>query len=357
MTIWKKTADPYIKKRHGGYWARFTKNGKRVEQSLETKNFEVAKAAVAEMQAKILLGKSWKKERQLFADAWLDFLIDKKEGNKVRPAREKTLYEYASFGTRYFIPFFGDMRVSDIEDEWENFIVWVKDNFGEIEFFNISKYMSGFVTWAIAHEKFTARPYLRDPDQRKKLEKEEYSPGKAYTLEELRVMRTASAKHERFHLFMLMLQYQGMRPGEVTQLKKERINLVDNVIELKKADTKTNSGRIVPIHPLVRKALLKRLEAKGTSDYLFPHAHIHAKPNAPMDRTGFKRMWSTVLAGTGLEGRIYDFRHTFITHAIKQGVNAAAVAKLTGTSLRIIEKHYLHLSPTDLNSELMKFEL
>lgn len=355
MTTWKKTAEPKIKKRDGIYWARFMKRGRRVEASLETKNFEVAKRAVENIEHKIVLGRSWKRERQLFKDAWIEFLIDKKDGNKVRPARRNTLYGYTSFGNNYFLPFFGEMRLSDIDQEsWQDFVAWVKKTHGEVQFFNIRKYMMGFLTWAKRHEKVLTPPYLFDPDAKKNLEKEEFSPGKAYTKAELSRLRKSSANHERFYLFMLMAQYMGMRPSEMTQLKKDRIDFNDNIIVLKKADTKTNIGRRVPIHPVVLPRLSLQYDEAGDSEYLFPNRN---RKGAPMDPTGFKKVWYAIAKDAGVEGRMYDFRHTFITHAIADGMNPAIVAEITGTSLRIIQKHYLHLAPNDLTTAMNSFRL
>lgn len=357
MNKWEKTKDYRIKRRAGTYWARFMKKGRTVETTLNTKSFEIAKHKVDEIEGKILAGRSWKMERQLFEDAWIEFLKDKKEGNKVRSVRSKTLYEYTSFGERLFVPFFGKMRLGDIDDQaWIDFIAWVKKSRGDIQFFNIRKYFSGFLTWAKVHKKIMDPPYLFDPDARTNREKEEYSPGKAYTLAELKDIRDAAKKHGRFYLFALMAQYMGMRPSEITQLKKDRIDLEAFVITLKKVDTKTGIGRVVPIHPVVREALLKQMQASH-SDYLFPNQRIHVRPNEPMDRTGFKKVWNAILEEAGLSGRIYDFRHTFITHAVKSGVNPAAVAMMTGTSLKVMQKHYLHLSPTDLNDELTRLKL
>jgi len=186
MNAWTKTKDPRIKKRDGFYWARFSKRGKRVEQSLETKSFDIAKSYVEKIEAQILMGRSWKRERQLFSEAWLEFLIDKRQGNKVRPARERTMYEYTAFGDRFYLKFFGEMRLSDIDDHsWRDFVEWVRLNHGDIRFFNIKKYFQGFLTWAKRQEKILTPPYLFDPDGVKNKEREEFTPGKAYTREEL----------------------------------------------------------------------------------------------------------------------------------------------------------------------------
>jgi len=354
MNAWTKTKDPRIKKRDGFYWARFSKRGKRVEQSLETKSFDIAKSYVEKIEAQILMGRSWKRERQLFSEAWLEFLIDKRQGNKVRPARERTMYEYTAFGDRFYLKFFGEMRLSDIDDHsWRDFVEWVRLNHGDIRFFNIKKYFQGFLTWAKRQEKILTPPYLFDPDGVKNKEREEFTPGKAYTREELKLLRDESEKHEKFHLVMLMCQYMGMRPSEVTQLNKDRINLKLGIIALKRKDTKTNTSRDVPIHPVVL-PLLKAEMALGSTGPLFPNRNDSTRP---MDPTGFKKVWSAVREATGIEGRFYDFRHTFITFAIADGMNPVVVAMITGTSIRVIQKHYLHLSDKDLGQAIAKLKL
>jgi integrase len=355
--IWTPTKDSRIKKRDGVYWARFMKKGRRVEQSLDTKSFELAKHQVEDIEAKLLAGRSWKKERQLFKEAWLEFLIDKKTGNKVRPGRQKTLKEYAAFGVRYFLPFFGDMRLSDIDGHaWDEFIEHVRKEHGDILFFNIRKYMSGFLTWAKRHEKILTPPYLRDPDAVANKEKEHFTPGKAYSKAELKRLLKASRKHGAFHLWMLMAVHMGMRPGEINQLLLERIDLEAGVIDLRRADTKTNTARRVPIHKAVLSELALRVvyaTSKG-SPYLFPNRNDRARP---MDPQGFKKVWYAIAASAEVEGRMYDFRHTFITHAIAGGLNPAAVGKMTGTSLKMIEQYYLHLSNDDLRREMARFQI
>jgi hypothetical protein len=154
MTTWHPTKDKRIKRRDGVYWARFMKKGKRIEVSLDTRSFEAAKNKADTIENKIAVGKSWKLERQLFKEAWTEFLIAKKIGDKVEAVREKTLFEYAAFGVRYYLPFFGEMRLGDIDEHtWRDFVEHVQQNHGGVKFFNIKKYFSGFMTWAKVHGK------------------------------------------------------------------------------------------------------------------------------------------------------------------------------------------------------------
>lgn len=352
--IWQSTKDSRIKKRDGVYWARFMKKGRRVEASLETKSFELAKRLVEDIEGKILAGRSWKKERELFKDAWIQFMIDKKEGNRIKPARSSTLECYAWSCEKYFLPFFENYRLGDIDSHvWEEFIKFVKSE-SDTNFFSLRKHFSNFLTWAVRHEKLVTKPYLIDPDAKKNNEKEEFTPGKAYTIDELKRLLKASKAHGRFHLWMLMSVYMGMRPSEISQLARSRVDIENGVITLLRVDTKTKRGRRIPIHPKVVVPLAMRMAATRDVEYLFPNRHDKARP---MDPQGFKKVWYAIAEKAKVDGRPYDFRHTFITHAIAQGLNPAAVGMITGTSLEMIEKVYLHLSNDDLKDITKNFEL
>ncbi len=63
----------------------------------------------------------------------------------------------------------------------------------------------------------------------------------------------------------------------------------------------------------------------------------------PIDLNNFRnRTWKTVLKGLGIEYRkLYQTRHTFITHALEVGkLDAKDVARLVGNSPEIIYRHY-----------------
>jgi len=335
--------------------------GQRVQESLGTKSFEVAKRLVENIEKDILLGVEWKKERELFETAWPEFLQDKAQGNKTKKARPKTLKEYVGFGERFYKDHFDAMRLTDInEDEWRDFVEKLKIEKPGMQFDNVRKYLMGFLSWALRKGKIATKPELYDPDAGDKESREVAGPGKAYTLEELKRMRdVAQTLSPKFNLFILMAQYMGMRPGEITQLKKDRIDLKAYLIRLRRSDTKDSRAREVPIHKLVHPHLVEQMKVTEGSPCLFPNQRNNQDP---MDVSGFKKQWAKARglgeeSAVDIEGRVYDFRHTFITNALRQGMNAVVVAKMTGTSLKMIEERYLHLEAQDMTKELEKFEL
>lgn len=355
MKTWQDTKDARIKKRDGVYWARFMKKGQQVQKSLKTKNFELAKAQVENIESDILLGVNWRRADEPFETAWPEFLADKHLGVKTKVAREKTLKEYIGFGERYFLPQFSKLRLSEIdENTWADMVRSVRSAKPDMHFDNLRKYLMGFLSWAYRKGKIRTKPELFDPDVARKQERDVDGPGVAYTIDQLKKMQTlAHDCGERFYLFVLMCQRMGMRPGEVSQLKKDRIDLGPGLIRLRKSDTKTAQARVIPI-PDDLMGPVASLMSSHEGPYLFRNMHDE---NSAMDPQGFKKYWSKIREELGIEGRVYDFRHTFITHALAQGMNPCVVAMITGTSLKMIQDRYLHLTAEDMRSAIEGFKI
>jgi len=54
--------------------------------------------------------------------------------------------------------------------------------------------------------------------------------------------------------------------------------------------------------------------------------------------------------GSGSRRSTYCFRHTYATFRLTEGVDSLFLAKQMGTSVKMIEDHYGHVSP-DKNAE------
>jgi site-specific recombinase XerD len=51
---------------------------------------------------------------------------------------------------------------------------------------------------------------------------------------------------------------------------------------------------------------------------------------------------------------LYTLRHSFITEALTKGISTLEVARLVGTSVMMIEKHYGHLAAKAARLRLAK---
>lgn len=137
----------------------------------------------------------------------------------------------------------------------------------------------------------------------------------------------------------------GSRAGELTSAKRSQF---DSRTASMTFIGKTGK-RSVPLSPPAV-ALFKRL----AQDRL-PAAHLFArddgKPWAPSDWDKLVRDAATAAKlPTGV--CLYTLRHSFITEGITGGLSPLDVARLVGTSLVMIDKHYGHLAQTAARERL-----
>jgi integrase len=103
--------------------------------------------------------------------------------------------------------------------------------------------------------------------------------------------------------------------------------------------TKTNRDRTLRLNPELTELLLSRRLAQFQPDSLvFPSK----TGKALSDRTFSRGAWPIILEKAKVEYRSpYTTRHTFISHAIAQGVTPMAIAQITGHELETLFRYYV----------------
>jgi integrase len=137
--------------------------------------------------------------------------------------------------------------------------------------------------------------------------------------------------------FFRALALLPMRPGEVASLRVEHFNVRDGVLEIPTGKTEP---RIVP---LSREALAHFKEcARGK----LPSAWLIARADGSQWK---KEAWRDEVKAAAKKAKLpratvaYTLRHSLITELVTRGFDMFTVAKISGTSVRMIEKHYGHL--------------
>ena len=158
-------------------------------------------------------------------------------------------------------------------------------------------------------------------------------------------------KHSRYAPLIKFLFSTGCRPSEAVALEWKHVSRDFKMITFEQVLIRTKSGmkireglktqerRKFPCNDSLQTILrdIKPKEAKS-DDWVFP-----SPENKSIDLNNFRnRTWKKVLKGLELEYRkLYQTRHTFITHALEVGkLDAKDVARLVGNSPEVIYRHY-----------------
>jgi integrase len=138
----------------------------------------------------------------------------------------------------------------------------------------------------------------------------------------------------------------GLRPQEWLPLERRdidrerRVLRVDRVVSdavLRRGGKTAGSVREIP---LSRRALgaLDRLPPRVDTPLLFP-----TKDGGLLNLTTFRRhVWTPAVTASGVAkpARLYDLRSTFASNALAAGVTLFELARIMGTSVRMIERSY-----------------
>ncbi len=146
--------------------------------------------------------------------------------------------------------------------------------------------------------------------------------------------------------YVKFLFLTGCRTSEAVGLQWKHIapdlsaiTFCEAVVEKRRKDTKTHESRRFPCNDSLR-SLLQSIRPEELPD---PESLVFPAPKGGyIDAHNFlTRAWKKVLEGLPIEYRPqYHTRHTFITLALENGLDARDVGRMVGNSPLIIYKHY-----------------
>jgi integrase len=166
--------------------------------------------------------------------------------------------------------------------------------------------------------------------------------------------------------FAMLSLDAGLRPAEIRALRYSSLQLqwrngtiAEGEIVVGQSKTEAGTGRVVPLTRRLCAALtlwLSRFPDARSDSYLFPFHHVgfagnNRKPHLwaidlsrPMGTYSYKRAYDTARTKAGVDCRLYDARHTFITRlAENPNVSEETIRQLAGhVSPRMLAR-YAHI--------------
>lgn len=168
--------------------------------------------------------------------------------------------------------------------------------------------------------------------------------------------RLAALAPERHRALILTAGYTGLRWGEVTGLKRDRLNLLRGTLEVRETlvevkgavsfgEPKTTASRRTLSLPAFLVAELDaHLREHSTHDELV----FAGRNGGPLRRSNFRRrVWLPTVERAGLSPlRFHDLRHTAVALLIGQGAHPKLIqSRLGHSSIQVTLDRYGHLLP------------
>ncbi len=128
----------------------------------------------------------------------------------------------------------------------------------------------------------------------------------------------------------------GARPGELVNAKRSQFDARTHTMRF---SGKTGT-RDVPLSPAAVKFFTRIAKGKLPAAPLLPGPDGKPWPHSGWDE-GIRAAVTKAELPAGVV--LYTLRHSWITEALRGGMSTLDVARLTGTSLQMIQQHYGHL--------------
>ncbi len=143
----------------------------------------------------------------------------------------------------------------------------------------------------------------------------------------------------------------GMRPGEVSHLRKENINLELAFLRIPAGKTQF-ARRTIPLTHRAREVISRRIGV-ASSEWLFPSRHDASRPLNWLRKAHIGALRN---ARIDLAARLYDLRHIALTRMAMAGMDLPTLRELAGHASIQMTMRYVHPTPEHKRNSMLKFE-
>ena len=199
------------------------------------------------------------------------------------------------------------------------------------------------------------RLIARNPTNGTVIPKANYKDMQVFNDEQLDKFMEVIEKEPVWYDFFYTEITTGMRRGEICGLKWYDFDEKNGTMRVRRSvsagkggvleigETKTDKGKRTIVLPPSTVELLKLRKQSAMSDWIFPSLLNPEKPVAP--NSAYQRL-RAILRKEGLPMiRFHDLRHTFATHALKNGVDPKTLSGILGhTNASFTLDTYTHIT-------------
>jgi integrase len=254
---------------------------------------------------------------------------------RVRPKTVTTLRERLAYATRDF----GTVTLRNLERMSGDLAAW-ETRLPERSRYGITGALRQALAAAVRWGHMTSNPATAAGPRRQPPPR----PIRAYARTELDAI--AVELSPAYRPLPVFAAATGLRPEEWAALERRDIDRRGRMVNVLRT---VNDGAIVELGktngarrqvPLSKRALaaLDQLPPRLDTPLLFP-----AVQGGVLNLDNWRRrVWSPAIEASGINqpARIYDLRSTFASDALAAGVSVFELARVMGTSVRMIERHY-----------------
>jgi integrase len=341
-----------IYKRGEVWWYEFVFHGQRIRESTDSESKTLA--VRAERQRRREMEESANGVRStrrpvLFPTAAREWM----EANLARWS--KSNIDIQKFNLKHLSAEFGSMLLADITPQHVGKYQGIRQKEGasnrtiNMEVSTLRMMMKAGRVWGAISQDVKMLPERRDI-------------GRALTPDEETRLFEACRKSSQPSLHTAVLIYcnTGLRNAELRRARWQQVDFLKAEFQVGEAKTDASEGRIVPLNHAALGAFEEwkhRWPDAKPGDYIFPTEKLMFKGEGATEKgimtaydvnTGkplgaWKRAWRTAKKQAGVECRIHDLRHHFISALAQTQTPDATIQAISGHLSRKMLEHYSHV--------------
>jgi integrase len=339
-------------KRGEMWWYEFVFRGQRVRESTGSESKTLA--IKSERQRRRELEESANGVRA--ARRPVLFPVAAREWMAVNRARwSKSNISIQNFNLKHLSAYFGSMLLADISPQHIGKYQGIRQKEGasnrtiNMEVSTLRMMMKSARLWGAISQDVRMLPERRDV-------------GKALTPDEEAKLFDACRKSHQpsLHTAMVIFCNTGLRNAELRRARWSQVDFLKAEFQVGKSKTAGGEWRIIPLNQTALGAFKEwrsRWPDGKPEDYIFPTEKLVFKgegapehgvmtaydvdPGKPLG--AWKRAWSTAKKQAGVECRIHDLRHHFISALAQTQTPDATIQAISGHLSRKMLEHYSHV--------------